>query len=99
MQEAASVMMLCPPNTRFYRSAMHPPTVSTDPVSANRALSYVALRAKQHPLGRSSILPRIGRRFSEPPSFKSPPKFQDDRLFARVSLVFAMRGGYNLVGC
>ena len=30
---------------------------------------------------------------------QSPPKFQQNSLFARVSLVFAMRGGYKPFGC
>ena len=30
---------------------------------------------------------------------QSPPKFQQNSLFARVSLVFATRGGYKPFGC
>ena len=29
---------------------------------------------------------------------QSPPKFHDNRQFVRVSIVFAMRGGYELLG-
>ena len=30
---------------------------------------------------------------------QSPPNFRENQVFARLSLVFAMRGGYKTFGC